>query len=80
MNLSLMRSMFSQPLSTETENVQASETDSSMEGSSSGNAPLEMVDGSSTGLELEDLTLDVLLVSLPFYHCRLTSLDSYSLG
>ena len=66
MNLSLIRSMFSRPLSTGTENVRASETDSSMEGSSSGNAPPEMVDESSTGMELEDLTLDVLLVSLLF--------------
>ena len=69
MNSSLIRSMFSRPLSTETESVQAVETDSSLEGSSCGNAPLagpEMVDRSSTGMELEDLTLDVLLVSLPF--------------
>ena len=69
MNSSLIRSMFSRPLSTETESVQAVETDSSLEGSSCGNAPLagpEMVDRSSTGMELEDLTLDVLLVSLAF--------------
>ena len=68
MNSSLIRSMFSRPLSTGTEGVLAEETDSSLEGSSSGNTPIagpEMVDGSSTRTELEDLTLDVLLVSLP---------------
>ena len=69
MNSSLIRSMFSQPLSTTgAENVQASETASSIEGSSSGKSPIagsEMVDGSSTEMELKDLTLDVLLVSLP---------------
>ena len=82
-NSSLIRSMFSQPLSTGTENVQAAETDSSLEGSSGSNAPIagpETVDGSSTGMELEDLTLDVLLVSLPFFdHHRKSSVDSYFL-
>lgn len=69
MNSSLIRSMFSRPLSTGTENIQAAETDSSLEKSSGSNAPIagpEMVDGSSTRMELDDLTLDVLLVSLPF--------------
>jgi hypothetical protein len=73
MNSSLIRSMFSPPHSTGTENVLAEETDSSLEGGSSGNTPIagpEIVEGSSTGMELEDLTLDVLLVSLSFDHRR----------
>ena len=66
MNSSLIRSMFPRAFSLGTENVQAAETDSFAEGSSGGNAPIAgptIVNGSSTGMELEDLTLDVLLVS-----------------
>jgi len=73
MNSSLIRSMFSRPFSLATENVQTAETDSISEGSSGGNAPIAgpaIVDGPSTGMELEDLTLDVLLVSLHFDHHR----------
>ena len=69
MNSSLIRSMFSSSISTGTEHVQVAAMDSSSEGSSGGNAPIvdpAIVDESSTGMELEDLTLDVLLVSLRF--------------
>jgi hypothetical protein len=72
MNSSLIRSMFSQPVSTGMENVQAAETDSSLEGSSGGNVPMAepvIMGGSGTAMELEDLTLDVLLVSLRFDYC-----------
>jgi len=63
--------MFSPSISTGTEHAQVAEMDSSSEGSSGGNATVAdpaIVDESSTGMELEDLTLDVLLVSLHFDH------------
>ena len=66
MNSSLIWSMFSRPLSKGAENIQGAGMDSSLEGNSGGNAPIagpELVEGS---MELEDLTLDLLLVSLPF--------------
>ncbi|KIM39011.1 hypothetical protein M413DRAFT_447369 [Hebeloma cylindrosporum] len=80
MNSSLIRSMFSQPFSTAIEKTQAEETDSSSEGTSSGSAPIggpAIVDGSSSGIELEDLTLDVLLdEQLPAHATAMVALSS----
>jgi len=79
MDSSLIRSMFSR---LGTANVLAEEMDSSLEGSSSGNAnaPIagsEMVDGSGTEMELEDLTPDLLLdEQLPAHSTAMVALSS----
>ena len=81
-NPSFVKSMFSLPPSSDVkgvDNVQAVETDSSSEVNGSGIAPMAgpaTVDGSSLGIELDDLTLDVLLVSLCFDRCRSSSVDT----
>lgn len=72
MNPSLVRSMFSGPVSSHLkgmEGVQAAETDSSSEVNWGANVPMvgpATVDGSSLAIELDDLTLDLLFVSLHF--------------
>ena len=77
--------MFSLPVSSNVkgvDDVQAVETDSSSEVNEGGIAPMAgpaTVDGSSLGIELDDLTLDVLLVSLRFDRCRSRSVDTFPL-
>jgi len=78
--------MFSVPVSSDVKgvnNVQAAETESSSEVNGGGIAPMAgpaTVDGSGLGIELDELTLDVLLVSISFDHRRSSSVDIFFLG
>ena len=71
MNPSLVKSMLSPPVSSDVKemvDIQAAEMDSSSEVNGGRNAPavVPAMDATSLGIELDDLTLDVLLVSLRF--------------
>ena len=71
MNPSLVKSMLSRPVSSDVkgmEDIQLAEMDSRSEVNGGRNTPAvgPAMDATSLGIELDDLTLDVLLVSLRF--------------
>lgn len=72
MHMSLFRSKFSRPVSSDLkgmDDVQAAEADSSSEVNEGGTAPMvgpATMDGARIGIELDNLTLDLLFVSLHF--------------
>jgi hypothetical protein len=83
-NPSLIKSMFSRPITSDVKGVEkgqgTSELDPTSQVTRGGNTPTagpETVDGSSIGIELDELTLDVLLVSLRIAHRRLSSVDFF---
>jgi len=76
--------MFSRPVNSDVKGLEKGQEATKMDPTSQmgrgGNAPTagpQTVDGSSIGMELDELTLDVLLVSLRIAHRRLNSVDSF---
>ena len=84
MNPSLVKSIFSRPGTSDVKEMERGQeatpmdpTSQASRGVNAQTAGPATVDGSSIGIELDELTLDVLLVSFRFAHRRLSSVETF---